>query len=148
MRRIQLTALLALIATITTYAQNSDAEQLKQADTEFCEMAQTHGMGKAFIRYAADEAMILQGGQPTIMGIEQIKTVYSRIDSSRINLKWEPVKADIADSGDLGYTYGTYVLTIKDSVDFISKGYYLTIWKKQQEGNWKYVADVGSPGPQ
>jgi ketosteroid isomerase-like protein len=46
-------------------------------------------------------------------------------------------------SGDLGYTYELFTVTAKDTT---MQGTYVSIWKKQKDGNWKFVLDTGNPG--
>jgi ketosteroid isomerase-like protein len=57
----------------------------------------------------------------------------------------------MAASGDLGYTYGTYVLTSKDKdkdgKPIVEHGRYLTIWKKQKDGIWKVAVDMDNASP-
>jgi ketosteroid isomerase-like protein len=57
-------------------------------------------------------------------------------------LELRPVAAEIAKSGDLGCTVGE--ATIR-SLNQYSK--YLTIWKRQSSGGWKFVADGGNLRP-
>jgi ketosteroid isomerase-like protein len=60
------------------------------------------------------------------------------------SLNWQPVKVEVAQSGDLGYTYGTYQLTMNDPAGnpVTDRGKYITVWKKQADGSWKSVADM------
>ena len=51
--------------------------------------------------------------------------------------------AKLPQAGDLGFTYGIYNLEIKDTV---LKGTYVSIWKKQKDGKWKFVLDSGNEG--
>jgi len=64
-------------------------------------------------------------------------------------LTWEPTSVEIAASGDLGYTLGKWTYTVKDSTgeESSSFGYYISIWKKQTDGNWKWVFNSGISGP-
>jgi ketosteroid isomerase-like protein len=64
-------------------------------------------------------------------------------------LTWSPVKAEMAASGDLGYTYGKYVYTAKDKngKPVVNYGKYTSIWKKQKDGQWKVVLDMGNDSP-
>lgn len=57
----------------------------------------------------------------------------------------EPEYADIAASGDLGYTYGPYTLSFigADGKKFTRTGRYFTIWKKRKDGSWKVMLDNG-----
>ena len=57
-------------------------------------------------------------------------------------LMWWPVAAVIAESGDLGCTVGEAKI---ESLKQYSK--YLTIWRRQRDGNWKFVADGGNARP-
>ena len=59
-------------------------------------------------------------------------------------LTWVPIKADVARSGELGFTYGTYLLTIKNIGK--EEGTYCTIWKKDKNHSWKFVLDTGNEG--
>jgi ketosteroid isomerase-like protein len=56
------------------------------------------------------------------------------------------VGADVAASGDLGYTFGTYVFITKDKdgKPFREYGKYTSIWKMQKDGSWKVVLDMGN----
>jgi ketosteroid isomerase-like protein len=60
------------------------------------------------------------------------------------------VDADAAASGDLGYTVGTATFTARrDGAPSVAHTAYLTVWKRQPGGEWKYVFDggVGTPPP-
>ncbi|MGA8309112.1 MAG: nuclear transport factor 2 family protein, partial [Terriglobales bacterium] len=59
------------------------------------------------------------------------------------------VKAEMAASGDLGYTFGNYVLKSKDKDGHAVAHYgkYATVWKKQKDGSWKVVMDMGNSSP-
>jgi len=62
----------------------------------------------------------------------------------------KPFHADIAASGDLGYTLGTYELRAKDEAGkaTVAYGKYCSVWKKQPDGSWKWVVDVGTSSPE
>ena len=54
-------------------------------------------------------------------------------------------KVDVAKSGDLGYSQGTNTWTMTDPKTkkvLTGKGKYVTVFKKQADGNWKAVADI------
>ncbi len=57
-------------------------------------------------------------------------------------LVWHPVAVEIATSGDLGCTVGEATIS---SLHHYSK--YLTIWKRQTDKTWKFVADGGNLRP-
>jgi len=55
----------------------------------------------------------------------------------------EPRYADVAISGDLGYTYGSFAMNGAASI----KGYYVRVWRRDVAGQWKIVVEVQSPLP-
>jgi ketosteroid isomerase-like protein len=52
----------------------------------------------------------------------------------------------VALSGELGYTYGIYEVRSRGGIKTIGEGTYVTIWKKDRQGNWKFVLDAGNEG--
>ncbi len=66
------------------------------------------------------------------------------------SLTWTPIKVEMAASGDMGYTYGNFVYTTRnqDGKSVIARhGKYASIWKKQKDGAWKVVVDMGNSSP-
>jgi ketosteroid isomerase-like protein len=61
-------------------------------------------------------------------------------------MKWEVTKVEAARSGDFGYTSGVYDQTMNDAKGkpVTDRGKYVTIWKKQADGNWKAVVDISN----
>jgi len=43
----------------------------------------------------------------------------------------------------MGYTYGVYKVATADTT---LMGTYLNVWRKQDDGKWKFVIDTGNPG--
>jgi ketosteroid isomerase-like protein len=78
-------------------------------------------------------------------GKETLKQYYAGKSDTSFILEWEPLYGDISVSGELGYTYGTWKRTEKTTKQ-ISRGTYITIWKKQPDGSWKFVLDAGTQG--
>ena len=123
-------------------------EAVMQADREFSKMSEEKGLNTAFIAYAADNGVLLRAKSQPIVGRENIRMYVSQNSDKEIRLTWSPQYADIAASGDLAYTYGTYLLETRD-IDgkvITTDGTYVSIWKKDEKGFWKYVLDTGNPG--
>jgi ketosteroid isomerase-like protein len=99
-------------------------------------------MRKAFVEFMDDDGVILRDNNMPIVGANAIEYITSRNDSTVV-LSWEPKGGEVSKSGDLGYTYGVYEL--KDSVN-TQKGTYVTVWKRQANGKWKFVLDSGNQG--
>ena len=122
-------------------------QELIDTDKAFNEMSLAEGYKKAFDYYMADDAIIYRSGSFPIKGKETINELLAK-DADAV-LKWEPFFADATESGDLGYTLGSYEYIATDSagVETSYYGSYVSIWKKQVDGSWKYVFDTGQPSP-
>jgi ketosteroid isomerase-like protein len=105
-------------------------------------MSRQVGMKKAFLEYIDNDGVLLRPDHPPIVGAEAIDFL-SGINDTSYTLTWKPSRGEIAASGDLGFTFGIYELKTKDTS---FKGTYVSIWKKQNDGAWKFVLDSGNPG--
>ena len=68
---------------------------------------------------------------------------FENTNPAGIEFSWEPLDGRIAASGELGFTYGIYTIK-RDSV--VQKGTYISVWKKDENGKWKYILDSGNEG--
>jgi ketosteroid isomerase-like protein len=133
-----------LSALIAKHEEDMSAQQLIDVDKAFNDMAQVEGVGKAFIAYSADDPAMIRPGNMPLLGRAELVEAFSKVVGSA--LSWEPLKAEIAQSQDLGYTFGRY--TLREGDEIKTHGVYVTIWKKQSDGSWKFVLDGGGPTPQ
>jgi ketosteroid isomerase-like protein len=147
--RLPLIALVALLfsasVALTQSRSKSEDMLLLQTDIEFAKASVGKGAAEAFAIYLADDAMQLPAGGNPISGK---KAILEGIGSGYI-LNWEPKKAEVAQSGDLGWTWGTYELRTKDTdgKPVVHYGKYVNVWRKQQDGTWKVIVDMGNASP-
>lgn len=116
--------------------------QIINTDEAFSTMSKQQGMKKAFIEYMDDNGILLRANHPPIIGANAIEYLTETNDSS-YTLTWQPSSAQVSASGDLGYSYGIYNLQLQDTT---LQGTYVSIWKKQKDGKWKFILDTGNPG--
>ena len=88
---------------------------------------------------------MLQRNIMPVIGKKDISADFEAFSDSGFTLTWEPLDADMSKSGDRGYTYSLYTSFIKADSS-VMRGKYVTIWKKQSDGLWKYVLDGGNEG--
>ena len=117
-------------------------DEVMNADIAFADMSRQVGMKKAFLQYIDNEGTLLRPGRLPIVGADAIDFISVLSDTADM-LSRKPMRAEIAKSGDLRYTYGTYELQLKDTT---IKGTYVNIWKKESDGEWKFVLNSNNPG--
>ena len=68
-------------------------------------------------------------------------------DQPGVSLTWSAYFTDVSDDGTLGYNYGRFESRRpgKDGQESVRGGWFLSIWKRQPDGSWKYVMDTGVP---
>lgn len=116
--------------------------QVLRAESNFALMAEQKGMEEAFLFFAADDA-VLNRNDSIIDGKEAMKKYFRNQAFKEIRLKWEPDFVDVSSSGDMAYTYGKYIFRAVDSsgVRISANGIFHTVWKRQDDGSWKFVYD-------
>lgn len=126
---------------------NSGNEKAKQeiakAEKDFEEMAADKGIAEAFYFFADSNATIKRQNDTLIHGKQAIKDFYSTPFYQKATVKWSPDFVQASENGDLGYTYGKYVWSSTDSTGnpISFNGVFHTVWKRQDDGSWKYVWD-------
>lgn len=115
-------------------------KEIMEAEKNFAEMLKDEGIHKAFVSYAAENAVLMRNNE-LIMGKNNIDEFYN--NQTTTELTWTPDYIDVANSGDLAYTYGKYLFKYTDSDGNLleSSGVFHTVWKRQSDGKWKYVWD-------
>ena len=133
-----LTVISALISCSRSEFILADFDALVNSELAFADSALELGINKAFLQNLHEDAIMFRPGPI------RAHEFYSKNQISGI-LTWRPVSADIAPSGDLGYTTGPWEYRPGSIVDPpIAFGCYVSIWQKQQSGFWKILLDVGN----
>ena len=123
-------------------------EAMRAADTAFSREAELRGTGRAFGAFAAMDAQVFSGPGEFISGPDAIMQSFGP-PSPETSLTWHPVAGAVSRAGDLGFTVGNALFTGKreDGAPLVRRSKYLTVWKKQRDGEWRYVVDGGSARP-
>ncbi|MEO8820158.1 MAG: DUF4440 domain-containing protein [Ginsengibacter sp.] len=117
-------------------------QEIINADVAFSDMCRQVGMKKAFLQYIDNEGILLRPDHLPIVGDEAINYI-SQLSDTAYKLSWQPSHAEIAASGDFGYTFGIFKLQLPDTT---FSGTYVNIWKKEKDGEWKFVLNSDNPG--
>jgi ketosteroid isomerase-like protein len=126
---------------------DEEAQALLATDVHFAATSVEDGMSEAFFRFMAPDGMQLRPGEEPVTGPQAIKDRMSK--RKDIVLSWTPRAAEVSASRDMGYTWGVYALdqvTPEGNVR-LGSGKYLNIWKKQSDGSWKVLVDIGNEDP-
>jgi ketosteroid isomerase-like protein len=117
-------------------------QEIENTELEFADMASKEGLQKAFLSYAADDA-VLNRNNTILKGKEAIKDYFENQTLSDVKLVWAPDFIEVSRSGDLGYTYGKFNFSAIDTTGnkIEAQGIFHSVWKRQADGNWRFVWD-------
>ena len=145
-RLLPVLAAAALLASCAGRDQDAARATLIRTDTAFAQAAAARGLD-GWLAFFADDATIFPAGGGIVTGLDAIRAHYRATGFTPEGLSWQPRGAEAAESGDLGYTFGTWTLTRAADKAVVSEGTYVTVWRREGDGGWKVVADMGSGGP-
>jgi len=117
-------------------------EGLIKAETNFASYCVSNDTRAAFLKFLDNAGVVFENGRP-LNGID----AWTKKEKRPGVLNWYPLYAEIAASGDFGFTTGPWTFqagTISDSV--IATGHYTTVWHRKNDGEWKFLVDIGTNG--
>lgn len=136
-----LKVLAGLSIALALPASADDFEDLVKAEKAFAADASARSTREAFIAALADDGLVFAPGPTNGKRVWEARAV----DKNR--LEWAPAVAEIASSGDLGYTSGPWRFTKEGADKPAASGQFFTVWRKHADGAWKVLIDHGVSGP-
>ncbi|MCP4201077.1 MAG: DUF4440 domain-containing protein [bacterium] len=99
---------------------------------------------EVFALNVIDGAYLLPPGAPMAKGREAIREVIAGLEAmDGFSVTWAPSDAVVSEGADLGYTIGSYEMTMPSEAGPAKiTGKYLTVWQKQDDGSWMVSADM------
>lgn len=140
----------AVIAAVVSAQAGTPKDKVKTElaamEDAFCAMAKEKGIFAAFQHFAAPDVAFIDTDPRQWRGPAAVQ---QRMGADRpgVSLTWSAYYTDVSDDGTLGYNYGRYELRAPgpDGKEVVRGGWFLSIWKRQPDGSWKYVMDNGAP---
>jgi len=120
------------------------ADEIRKLDEQWSATAAKNDL-EGTLAFYADDAVVLPGNAPIATDKKAIRELWAGMLGPNSAVSWKVTKAEVAKSGELGYLYGTYELTIRDpkgGPGAHDTGKLVEIWKKQADGKWKCILDT------
>lgn len=123
------------------------AFEMTEADRLFGRFsADSGGPAGAFSRWIADDGMMLGARAAPVRGPEQVRQAFATFPANG-HFAWAPLEAltNASEDGSLGFTIGEARIAASPSQATYSK--YLTVWRREHDGRYRWVFDTGSDRP-
>lgn len=133
----------ALQASDVIGQKNPALMEVVNAEKSFASHARSTSISEAFMKFLDDSARVFEKGE-----IVNGKATWGSRKTDSADLAWYPEFAEVAASGDFGYTTGPSQFRLKKgSAEPDYRGYFSSIWLKNKSGGWKVILDIGCQSP-
>jgi len=126
---------------------DADIQAIKDIEAQWNKDYAARDVDKLVAHYA-DGAVLMTPGAPPSAGTDAIRTALQQmVADSTLSLRFEATRVEVAKSGDMAYTLGTYGMTMTPpgkKKPITDKGGYVTVYEKQADGTWKAVSDIAT----
>jgi uncharacterized protein (TIGR02246 family) len=126
---------------------DADVKAIQDVETQWTQDWAVKDAAKIASHYTDDAVLMVPFSPPTVGKDAIQKSIAGMVADPAINLKFQASRVDAATSGDLGYTQGSYTLTMTDPQTkkvINDHGSYVTDYRKQTDGTWKAVVDIAT----
>jgi ketosteroid isomerase-like protein len=134
-------ALAGALASAAGAASLGNAEltdELRKAESAFAKTMADRDHA-AFTSFLADETVFM--GRKTLRGKAAVAAGWKRFyDGARAPFSWNPERVEVLDSGMLGMTSGP----VYDE-NGQRTGTFNSVWRRDKDGRWRIVFDIGCP---
>jgi uncharacterized protein (TIGR02246 family) len=140
-------ALMVIACNQSVDTHDADVQALKDNETQWNQDWASKLPDKIAAHYAGDAVLMVPGMAPTIGKDAILTSLKGMVADPAISLKFQASRVDVAKSGDLGYTQGSYTLVLTDPQTkqvIHDHGSYVTAYRKQADGAWKAVSDIAT----
>ncbi len=121
---------------------------IARTDIEFSKNSKNWNFYRAFYNFIDDSGVTISNGGKELYNKKKYKELYEWYEKQyKVNTKmsWAPIYSNLSRSKDLGFTHGYFMLVNYEGSKRIKQyGYYLSIWKSQKNGGYKFVLDGGN----
>jgi ketosteroid isomerase-like protein len=127
----------------------AEVQAIKENEARWSREFEMRDLEKIVAHYA-DDAIMMAPGLPAASGKDTIlSALREMLADNAFLLRFHTSRVEIAESGDLASSQGSYTVTMTDprtGKAVTSSGSYVTVYRKEA-GGWKAVSDIASPGP-
>ena len=141
-------AILLLGFSIVVFVQaQTPLQDMVKTEQAFSKMAEEKTAREAFMAFIADDGLLFRPG--AVNGKKWMIEHPVPPSDKKPLLAWQPSFAGMSASGDMGFTTGPWESKPdRNDPKPSAYGHFVTVWKKQADGSWKWVVDIGISHPQ
>jgi ketosteroid isomerase-like protein len=144
---VKIMVALLVLGVATVVCGQTPLQEMVKTEQAFSKMAEEKNTRDAFMTFIADDGLLFRPG--AVNGKKWMTEHPVPPSDKKPLLAWQPSFAGMSASGDMGFTTGPWEFK-GDIQDEKPSGYghFVTVWKKQSDGTFRFVVDLGISHPQ
>jgi ketosteroid isomerase-like protein len=123
------------------------AAEVRAVDTAFAARAQVVPVAQAFREYMDEKDGVQFDGATPVRGQPALYALMGGDAPQRVKLEWRVTDAWGSKGGDMGVTMGRWTSSSLAGSRPPQTGAYVTVWRRDAEGRWKGLIDIGAADP-
>lgn len=140
-------ALAAISCGTSADTHDADVKAIKDNETQWNQDWASKDLDKIAAHYAND-AVLMVPGMAAVTGKDAIEdSLRQMTQDPAMSLKFQASDVEVAKSGDLAFTRGSYTLTLTDPLTkkpINDHGSFVTTYRKLASGSWKVSSDIAT----
>jgi uncharacterized protein (TIGR02246 family) len=121
---------------------------IRSTDAQWLAAAKARDAAKVAGFWSADATLLFPNQAPVTGKDAILEYVTNAFKDPDFSVTWTTDKIVISHAGDMAYETGTDTVTFRQGKKVVTaKNNGAVIWKKQPDGQWKAVIDIGTPAP-
>ena len=128
------------------HSQEGDLKSLRAAQQTAIALFASKSADQMASAYSPDASLMFPNS-PLLHGQDLRTAMKALAADPNFSMQFTTDSAVVAKSGEVGYTRGTYTMTMSDpktTKPLREKGKYVTIYARQPDGNWKIIEDISN----
>ena len=122
-------------------SKKPDPNEILELERKACEQLQA-GNANWLIERCKEDVLQFSPGSELTKGKENVGKEFQKVvDTDGYELTWEPIKANVSESNDMAYAYGSLKMKLPGGDPMPGK--YVVIWVKEN-GEWKLQIDISN----
>ena len=134
--------MIASVSLVFAQLRQPALQSMVETEFAFAKMSLDKGTRPAFMAFISDDGILFR--PRAVKGKQWMIDHPVPPSDKRPLLSWYPIVGEMSIMGDLGWTTGPWEFKsdIKDAQP-VAWGNFLTVWKRQADGSWKFAIDLG-----
>lgn len=123
----------------------ADTKAIKDVETQWNQDFASKDAEKLAAHYTDDAVVIMPGAAAISTKVSIRRALIDMAKDPALSVKFESSRTEVAKSGDLAFTEGSYTSAMTDPHSgkvMNDRGSYVTTYRKQADKSWKAVADI------